>query len=195
MRIYLVRHGETTGDIEDRYGGEYDDSLSDKGIAQAKELAGKLRGKGIQIIFCSPKKRAVETAGIVNEILNVKLEVVSALRERNYGVLTGLVKKEARKMYPKEVEKLEKNELHHNITDSEDYDSFRERVTGAFRKITSKTEYKRIAIVFHAGPIKCIAREIIRAGELELGDCAVLEVEKEKDKFRLARLDNARSKK
>jgi hypothetical protein len=28
MKIYLIRHGETTGDVEGRYGGDFDDSLS-----------------------------------------------------------------------------------------------------------------------------------------------------------------------
>ena len=31
MLIYLARHGETTGDVEDRYGGDYDDHLTEKG--------------------------------------------------------------------------------------------------------------------------------------------------------------------
>lgn len=34
MKIYLVRHGETTGDVEDRYGGWYDDHLTDRGKEQ-----------------------------------------------------------------------------------------------------------------------------------------------------------------
>ena len=43
VKIYLIRHGETTGDVEDRYGGAYDDHLSEKEKAQARELAGKAR--------------------------------------------------------------------------------------------------------------------------------------------------------
>ena len=36
MKIYLIRHGETTGDIEDRYGGDYDDHLSKNGKQQVE---------------------------------------------------------------------------------------------------------------------------------------------------------------
>jgi broad specificity phosphatase PhoE len=39
MKIFLIRHGETTGDIEDRFGGDYDDHLTEKGRAQSQELA------------------------------------------------------------------------------------------------------------------------------------------------------------
>lgn len=35
MKIYLIRHGQTTGDVEDRYGGAYDDELTDKGKNEA----------------------------------------------------------------------------------------------------------------------------------------------------------------
>lgn len=45
MKIFLCRHGQTTGDIEDRYGGDYDDHLTDLGKTQAEELANKLQGK------------------------------------------------------------------------------------------------------------------------------------------------------
>jgi probable phosphoglycerate mutase len=93
MKIHIIRHGETTGDIEDRYGGDYDDNLSPKGIKESKVLAKKLKNRGVQIIYVSPRIRAIETASIVNKILNVKLKIVDRLRERNnYGILTGLIK-------------------------------------------------------------------------------------------------------
>lgn len=38
MNIYLIRHGQTTGDIENRYGGSYDDELSSEGEIQAHKL-------------------------------------------------------------------------------------------------------------------------------------------------------------
>ena len=55
MKIYLIRHGQTTGDLEDRYGGDYDDHLTEAGRKQSQRLAGKLASSGIEIIFCSPK--------------------------------------------------------------------------------------------------------------------------------------------
>jgi broad specificity phosphatase PhoE len=50
MKIYIIRHGETTSDIENRYGGDYDDHLTEKGVNQAKDLSAKLADCGIQII-------------------------------------------------------------------------------------------------------------------------------------------------
>ncbi len=53
MKIYLIRHGQTTGDVENRYGGSYDDELSDKGEIQVHELADRIGNSGIQILLCS----------------------------------------------------------------------------------------------------------------------------------------------
>jgi len=54
MKIYLIRHGQTTGDVEGLYGGTYDDRLSAKGKGQVKKLASKLTGRGIEIIYSKP---------------------------------------------------------------------------------------------------------------------------------------------
>ncbi|MBI4020340.1 MAG: histidine phosphatase family protein [Candidatus Aenigmarchaeota archaeon] len=51
MKIYLIRHGETTGDVEDRYGGDYDDHLTRKGKQQSINLSRRLSNKDVEIIF------------------------------------------------------------------------------------------------------------------------------------------------
>jgi probable phosphoglycerate mutase len=190
MIIYLIRHSETTGDIEDRYGGDYDDHLTMKGVKQAKELAEKLKNKKIQIIFSSPRIRAKETAKIVNEILNVKLEFVSDIRERNnYGILTGMIKSEAKDKYPEEVEKLEKDEIRHNVAQSEDYESFKKRIVNAFERILNNNKYGTVAIVSHGGPIRCIVREVLKLGEIKhLKDCEILEIKGDGNKLSFVRL-------
>lgn len=189
MIIYLLRHGETTGDVEDRYGGDYDDHLSNKGLKQSENLSEKLDKKGIEVIYVSPRIRAIETAKIINKSLGVKLEVVDDLRERNnYGVLTGLTKSEAKTKHPKEVSELEKG-IRHGVKGSEEYEPFKERVTRVFGDIT-KANQKTVAILTHGGVIRCIIREILTFGELEkLGDCAIIEFSKDGNKFSLIASD------
>ncbi len=193
MKIYLIRHGETTGDVEDRYGGDYDDHLSEKGKVQCAELAKKMKNKGIQIIYYSPRIRAKETVEIINQSIEAKLEQAHDFRERNsYGVLTGLVKSDAKLKYSKEVEKIQKDKLRHSVKNSEPYDSFKKRIVDVFEKITSSKKYSTIAIVTHGGPISCIFREILKLGEFEfLGDCAIIEIEKSGENLRLIKMENA----
>jgi len=193
MKIYIIRHGETTGDVEDRYGGDYDDHLTNKGKQQSRELADKLKGKGIEIIYHSPRIRATETAQIVARNLGLKTKAVQDLRERNaYGVLTGLTKTEALEKYPGEVTELKKDKLNHKVKNSENYSHFKERVTKAFEEVTSNDKYSTIAIITHGGPTSCIAREVLKVGEFkQLGDCAILEIDKTNGQYKLVSMDGA----
>jgi len=186
MKIYLIRHGETTGDIEDRFGGDYDDHLTKKGITQAQELAKQLKDKKIEIIFVSPKIRARETAKEVQKVLNVPVEVVDDLRERNnYGVLTGLTKAEAKEKHPIDFEKVSKDKTYHNVSNSESYEKIKERAIKVFNKIFSKN-YKTIAIISHGGIISTYVREVLAEGKnIKLGDCAILEIIKDNQKLTL----------
>jgi broad specificity phosphatase PhoE len=167
--VYLIRHGETTGDIEDRYGGAYDDHLSDRGVRQVKSLAEKISSSGIQKIFVSSLIRARKTANILNEKLKVDVESIPGIRERNlYGVLSGMVRSDAKEKFPKLVEKL--SNYRNTIKGAESYDVSRRRMIKAFKK-TLKSKERIIAIVTHGGPIKTIFREFLRMEVETVSDC------------------------
>lgn len=189
-RIYLIRHGQTTGDVEDRYGGDYDDHLTEEGQKQAQVLAGELFDKGIEMIFSSPRIRAQETSWILRDCLNCDIKVIDGLRERNtYGVLTGMVKAEAKERYPEQVERL-KSYLN-TLEGGEAYTDFKQRIVKAFLSVVG-SEKGTIAVVTHGGPFRCLFREFFQWGELkELGDGAVAEIVKEADNFKLLNLAGA----
>lgn len=191
MRIFLVRHGESTSDVEDRYGGDYDDHLTGKGKSQTEKLCERLSPNGIEIVFSSPKARAREGAEILKGCLGCGLEIVENLKERNrYGILTGMKKSEARKKYPEQVGLLE-NHLT-NLEGGENYSHFKGRVLRAFDEIAD-SDYGNVVIVTHGGPIGCIVREVLRLGEFRsLDACAVIELKILGGKASLVRMENAR---
>jgi broad specificity phosphatase PhoE len=187
MKIYLIRHGQTTGDLEDRYGGDYDDHLTEHGKEQSRELAQKLKHSGIEIIFCSPKIRAQETAIIIAKEIDCQVEVVDDVRERNmYGILTGMVKSEAKEKYPEYVEALKQHR--HSVPESEDYDHFGERIRNALDAI-AKSDHQTIGILSHGGPISFIFREILKLGEVKVSDCGFVELEKSGKEFSVIKMD------
>lgn len=153
MKIFLIRHGETTGDIEDRYGGSYDDHLTDKGRRQLKETATDLGDKNIDIIFHSPLIRARESAEIIREETRCALKQDEGLKERHYGILTGLTKDEAIRKYPDAVE-AHKNHLNTD-PEGESFEDFDGRVISAFERI-KKQPYNTVAILAHGGSLKRI---------------------------------------
>lgn len=186
MKIYVIRHGQTTSDVEDRYGGDYDDHLTDLGIRESKELAEKIKNFGIEIIFASPRIRAQETAKILQEKLGVEIKTIPDLRERNqYGILSGMKKSEAKGKYPEMVEMLK--DRFNTIEGAEDYESFRKRVVDAFNKV-AKSNYKTVAIVTHGGPIRRIFGEILKMEKKwEIDDCGWFEIDYSGGKASLVR--------
>lgn len=183
MRIYFVRHAESTSDIEDRFGGDYDDTLTTKGKNQAKSLGLELKGQGIKKIYHSPKLRAKETAFIANKFIKADLIEVEDLRERNnYGVLTGLIKSEGKNKYPVEAAKVKGNKMFHDILGSESYDDFCVRVKNCFYNIL-KENNDIFAIFSHGGFMFVLVREILGLGEVKYDDCAYLELEYKNEKF------------
>lgn len=188
----MIRHGESTSDVEDRFGGDYDDHLTEKGVRQSRELAERLAGlKGsnpLEVVFTSPRFRAWETARIVAARLKVELKVVENLRERNrYGVLTGLTKSEAAEKYP-ELLKLLPDTLA-TLPGGEAYEAFKARIIEALDAVL-KTNYRTLAVVTHGGPIRLIFREILKLGELKtLHDCAFFELKTDSEGLTLLGLD------
>jgi len=183
MKIYLIRHGQTTGDIEDRYGGDYDDHLSDLGKKQASELAEKLTGLNINVqlrglnmkIISSPKIRAKETAEIIRQKIGVDVEIVDGFKERNrYGILTGMTKTEAKEKYPELAEEVK--DLHATITGAEDYEYFRGRVHATLSEIVSRND-DMIAIITHGEPMKLIFEDVFDKDKVDINDCGFAEIE------------------
>ena len=186
MKIYVIRHGQTTSDVEDRYGGDYDDHLTNLGVKQVGELAEKIKDFGIETIFASPRIRAQETAKIFNEKLSVEIKTVDGLRERNqYGILSGMKKDEAKEKYPEMVELLK--DRFNTIEGAEGYEDFRKRVVDAFNE-AAKSGYQTIALVTHGGPIRRIFGDILgMEKKWEIADCGWFEVEYLNNKALLSR--------
>ncbi len=87
------------------------------------------------------------------------------MRERNhYGILTGIVKSEAKEQYPHLVELLK--DVHNTLEGGEPYIPFKEMIERALFDIT-KRNYNTVAIVTHGGPIRVIFREILKLASLK----------------------------
>ena len=65
MKIYLVRHGETDWNLQERMQGQADNPLNDTGRKQAQIVADKLRGITFDAAFSSTLCRAAATAEII----------------------------------------------------------------------------------------------------------------------------------
>lgn len=88
MKLYIIRHGQTDWNLEGKAQGQVDVPLNDTGINQARELKEKLASYDFDVCYCSPLKRAVQTAEIIVDG-RVQIIVDDNLKERSFGSLEG----------------------------------------------------------------------------------------------------------
>ena len=98
-KLVLVRHGQSTWNLENRFTGWTDVGLTDQGVAEAHEAGRLLREDGytFDVAYTSVLKRSIKTLWIVLEEMELEwIPVYRAwqLNERHYGALQGLNKAE-----------------------------------------------------------------------------------------------------
>ncbi len=103
-KIVLIRHGESTWNLENRFTGWTDVPLTDTGVAQARQAGRLLREAGYEfdVAYTSVLKRAVWTLWhALDEMDRTWLPVAHdwRLNERHYGALQGLNKADMAKQY------------------------------------------------------------------------------------------------
>ncbi|MAX13223.1 MAG: 2,3-bisphosphoglycerate-dependent phosphoglycerate mutase [Candidatus Marinimicrobia bacterium] len=96
-KLYLIRHGQSIYNLENRFTGWKDVDLTELGTSQAKEAAKLLQDESFDLAFTSNLYRAQKTLDIILGELNMSLDVIKneALNERDYGDLVSQNKSEA----------------------------------------------------------------------------------------------------
>jgi len=152
-KLFLVRHGQSAGNAEGRFGGHSPTPLSDLGLRQADSAAKALQKEGITAIFSSDLLRAVQTAEPLSRLIDVPVVPTTAFRERNVGVLEGLTFDESKAAYPDDFYALVNRNLNHVITDGESYRELLHRTTEELWRILNTHIGGRVAIFSHTGVI------------------------------------------
>lgn len=150
MKIILIRHGITEGNLLKRFNGsKTDEPLSQKGIEALKAI----EYPKADYLFVSPMKRCIETARII--FPNISGNIVEDLREIDFGIFEGKSHNDL------------KDNIHYkswidseglgNIPEGESFNDFCKRCKAAFLKaIENIDEYKNAAFVVHGGTIMAL---------------------------------------
>jgi broad specificity phosphatase PhoE len=153
--VILIRHGQSQGNAEGRFGGHTNTPLSPRGRKQAQATARALGSEKFDAIYSSDLPRAIETASPLAKLAGVSLEATDALRERSVGVMEGLTFEEAAEQHPEQYQALLRRDFEHVILGGE---SYRQTLDRASRKLDEAIEQHnggRIAMFAHTGTI-CI---------------------------------------
>lgn len=102
MKFFFIRHGEIASNVRKVYAGWSEEPLTERGVRQAEKAGELLKGKGIDALYCSPLRRAVQTAEIIGKAVG-KVPVKDAhFKEMGLGPWEGLSEDEVERRFPEE---------------------------------------------------------------------------------------------
>lgn len=162
MSIYLIRHGETPSNAA-RILQTPGMPLSQRGIDQARRLAGRLSSVGIRRILSSDLRRAEMTARAIHDTTEAPIQFEPLLQERNFGDLRGTA-----------YDDLENDPFEADFEPpaGESWQAFFERIDKAWEQVqqTAANTSGHLAVVTHG----LVCRRIVEqhatlADDLELG--------------------------
>ena len=152
---FLVRHGETEGNIKEITQGHSDSPLTAEGRKQVKMAAEKLKNQDIGIIISSDLGRARETAEIISEVTNTEVVYDPELRERHMGQAEGITYQERRDRFGSYLKHYDKT-----AGDIETSQKLEERVAKAFAAHKNTHGHRNVVIVSHGSSLRLLIKNI-----------------------------------
>ena len=178
--LTLVRHGETSANLDGVWHGSTDTPLTERGRRQAERVAGFLaqRHPDARAVYSSPLARARETAGVISAQLGLPLVLDPGLAEYHLGSWEGLSYADLHN----------KHRLWERIKEDADFaphggESPRtvvDRFTGSLRRIAAQHEGERVVVVAHGGALSMVLAALLDGDYSQwkrvMNNCAVSEL-------------------
>jgi broad specificity phosphatase PhoE len=144
-----MRHGQTQWNREERFRGRADLSLDETGRRQAEVAALRLKEEHAAAVYCSPLRRALQTAKIVGEKLGLPVRPLEGLIDLDFGSFEGLSGEEATRQYP-ELYRLWLQHPHEvRFPGGEGLEDVRQRVVPAVEQLAAKHKDQTVILVSH----------------------------------------------
>lgn len=161
-KIFLLRHGETEWNREERTQGRSNDiELAEAGIMQAKSLARRLKEEKIDLFFSSGLRRAFKTASIIAREHEEEVRIIDELGEINFGCFEGLRFSEIGEKYSEILNVWRETPHLAKIPGGETIVELKERALKKFIEIVRENEDKNILIVSHGITIKVLVAALM----------------------------------
>jgi len=160
--VFFVRHGENWTNITREFSYQkIDCSLTTRGIRQAQQTAKYLYGLGIDEIYCSPLKRAAETARIIASVLQLSVTPLEQFREINVGELEDRPPSaENWRLHDDIVAAWRQGKTDIAFPEGENYIQLLQRIRAGFCTIGQGKSEKKMVVVGHAGILATTIQDI-----------------------------------
>lgn len=155
---YLMRHGQTVCNQENRFYGSLESPLTDQGRLQAKRMAQLLELHEIDQVYVSQLSRAQETARLI--FPNRTYTVLSGLNEKDFGLWEGKTADEIEDAFSNEWNRWLEAPLIYTPPEAEVFSKFEERVKTCMQSILDSPT-QSLAVVAHLGVLRIIYQELV----------------------------------
>src|SRR4051812_38906411 len=153
--LFVVRHGTTTMNVENRYRGRCDVPLDAQGYQDAVDAARQLSGAGLTAVYCGPLRRTIATAQIIADEARVPdLRILHGLNNVDYGAWEALTSSEAAMYDPAAFELYRTSPSRAACPMGERLSDAQTRMVDALRLIGSRHAGETVAAVTHAVMIR-----------------------------------------
>jgi broad specificity phosphatase PhoE len=154
-RVLLARHGETDWNRDRRFQGHADPPLNASGRQQAAELADELAAEGVQAVYASDLRRALETAEIVGARLGLAVTTLPDLREVDVGEWEGLTVAEVERLSPEGLRRWRDDGLPGWVS-GETFDDLAARMARALLAVGSVHPAGTALVISHGAAIRAV---------------------------------------
>lgn len=160
MRLYLVRHGQTSWNTIGRAQGHTDIPLDPVGIYQATNLRHAFEGVRVDRILTSDLTRCLETAQPIAKATGTALEPRKDLRERGFGQWEGLMFNEVSALLASEAETAGITAQQVRPPGGESFDDVWKRLDAVVELLLATRDH--IVVVSHGGALSLLLAKLIR---------------------------------
>lgn len=166
-RVLLIRHGLTDWNAQRRWQGMEPTPLNEIGFAQARHLAAYLKEQAepLQAIHTSDLPRALQTATVIGEALDITPKIDLRWREVNVGIFQGLTGEEVERLYAAELTAWRSHDIKYIIPHGESRWQLQQRAKEVWLEVIERETATEVAIVSHGGTIKELLRALFGADD------------------------------
>jgi broad specificity phosphatase PhoE len=191
--LYLIRHGTTTLNVQNRYRGRRDVPLDAQGWADAVDAARLLSPVGLAAVYAGPLRRTINTAQVIADECRIPdVRILHGLVNLDYGEWEGMTAEEAAMFDPAEFQRYTEDPSRAVCPNGERLTDAQARMVDAVRLIGSRHGGERVAAVTHAVMIRLVVarlRDLHDASwRIPVGRGSLTRFEVEGDEIRLAEL-------
>ncbi len=162
--LYLVRHGTTTLNVQNRYRGRRDVPLDAQGYQDAVDAARCLSPRGVKAVYTGPLRRTIATAQIIADESRVPdLRILHGLNNVDYGAWEGMTADEASVYDPVAFELYRTDPGRSVCPSGERLRDAQERILEAMRLMGERHIGEPIVAVTHAVMIRLVCARLSNA--------------------------------